>query len=324
MLVSGSILTASDVLGRPHKVHVLNDSLIVVLDDTQSYIHLISRRNGSVLTSFGVGGSGPGEYSAAELVVPDILSSERFWVDPIRGAMHRYQVARVADGPDSSITFPGDMRRMTATVWYADTVVAGLSRRESKAVTSWRVGADTFQRYGQGVKLNRVNVDSLAPITRSQLAGNIRGCFERERNAFVRVYRESGRVEIVSAVSGAANTAAAPMIFDEALFRDPDLGWGLGIASARDQRVAYQGCATTAKYIFALFSGRRFKQFGIEEARNCHYVHVFTWDGKLHRVLELKEPIVNLAIDSESLELYGVRTSPRPSVVQFSLAQHLK
>jgi hypothetical protein len=52
-------------------------------------------------------------------------------------------------------------------------------------------------------------------------------------------------------------------------------------------REYYRDCAATRTHLYALFSGRLSSKYPPGEAGQGAYLQIFTWDGKLERVLRL-------------------------------------
>ena len=78
----------------------------------------------------------------------------------------------------------------------------------------------------------------------------------------------------------------------------------------RRERLHYLDCSATSTHLFALYSGRRDATTPdgtpIPGADDSRYIHVFGWDGKLVRVLELDVGLVSLAVDEAESTIMGI------------------
>ncbi|MCB9518450.1 MAG: hypothetical protein H6691_05965 [Gemmatimonadales bacterium] len=80
-----------------------------------------------------------------------------------------------------------------------------------------------------------------------------------------------------------------------------------GSLHASRPRFWYRDCTATAEHLFALFSGRRWDDAARRQLLAApRFVHVFTWDGRLVRVLHLDQQVAQIGVSADGRTLYAV------------------
>lgn len=129
--------------------------------------------------------------------------------------------------------------------------------------------------------------------------------------------RYAGRVDIYSTIDGSLQPAAVPDPFEPVITVTSNGAMAV-FATNQQTRFGYVWMASNDREIYALFSGRT-RQNAPGRAYAGSAVHVFGWDGKLKRVIEVDRDLVSIAIDATGRSLYGVATDPEPAVVVYLL-----
>jgi len=100
----------------------------------------------------------------------------------------------------------------------------------------------------------------------------------------------------------------------------PEMGLGDGYAAARDSRYpeAYVDLAITDDCLYALYSGRSFKEYKMR-IFECETIYVYDWAGKLLKTYQLDVPITRFCLDEDGDKLYAIANIPEPTIVSFTL-----
>jgi hypothetical protein len=315
------VFSRSDAFGYPLEIRAHNDTLLIVLDATQPFVHFVGSINGRVLSSFGVRGGGPGEFDGAQDIVIDPLDSNAFWIyDQLRRRMHRFNLSTYTSGADSVITFGARVGRVARPSWVSPDTLAALAASDTSGLTIWSPGSEEIAARGDGVAFDGFDVGALDVSVRYRLVRENVGCFDPKGRRIVRLHRSASRVEILDVSTGVTTVAAVPFKSDPYMMPDVDLGGDLSFQPGeREAREGYRDCAITDQHIFALYSGRLNGAYPREGAAHAEHIHIFSWDGRLAGVLKLDVPVAYIAVGLDRKTLYGTRWIPEPEIRRFDL-----
>ncbi|WP_455665268.1 BF3164 family lipoprotein [Phocaeicola sp.] len=78
----------------------------------------------------------------------------------------------------------------------------------------------------------------------------------------------------------------------------------------------YMDLAITDDFVYALYSGRSFKEFETS-CRESEYIYVYNWIGKLVKSYKLDIPVSRFCLDQQSKKIYAIANLPDPTIVVF-------
>lgn len=316
-----SALAEDPAFGIPWTVHVLNDSMLLIVDMREPYYHVLSRDDGEVRKSFGRAGRGPGEYVSYPQVITLGVGAQR-WIAWTR-ELSRLTLVDISS-PDSrrdstiSVRYDGSTNNPLGVL--GDTVVILTSASDSAGMISvdFRTGAIL----SSGVPMRFMDPDSLTPPVRRSLPSNIVACMRPAGDRIFRASRIAGRAEITNVTMNWVDTLVVPYSYDPIYEYDHDHGGGWAVHWNPKQRRAYQSCTATSDFIFALFSGRLLGAYESQyEQLFASYIHVFDWSGQLVAVLRLNQSVWSLSIDPSTNILYATQWDPAPRVVMADISE---
>lgn len=101
--------------------------------------------------------------------------------------------------------------------------------------------------------------------------------------------------------------AAVPFRFRPQFSAHPATGEPIW-ASGPTSRYAYGKCSATRTHFVALFSGRLRSEtdYSVWPKRYTSWVHFFSWDGTLDRVVRLDHYASSLALDPQGRYIYSI------------------
>lgn len=82
--------------------------------------------------------------------------------------------------------------------------------------------------------------------------------------------------------------------------------------------VCYRDLSVTESRIYALYSGRSFKEYGLAEWE-CSYIYIYDWEGNQQALYQLDLPLLCFCVDEQSGFIYGIANNPEPTLVCFPL-----
>lgn len=91
-----------------------------------------------------------------------------------------------------------------------------------------------------------------------------------------------------------------------------------GIAWSKDGRVGFCGLDCDDEYVYALYSGRTYTEYGMQN-HYCEHLLVYDWDGNpvKHYVLDI--PLFSMKYDKENNTIYGIGYNPEGFFVEYQL-----
>lgn len=311
----GTVLTDSVSLASPDGLMVWGGSLLVHDPRAVSAVRIFDTA-GRVRGSTGRRGLGPGEFADPAGVLPRPGHPGEFWVYDAR--LSRVTPFRVADllaggtRPAAGAVQLGSSLVVEAPLWLDGSTLVAQSpmlRAGEKRFTFF--GADGTVRGSAGEEPE--GDEKFTSFLRQQLYGGQMAAHPR-RPWFVVVSHFAGRVEVYGRDGARVRRFDVPDAFEPDASPAPD---GVNFISGERQRIGYADVAVTDQLVFALFSGRVDK--GRSDAVFGDRVHVFDWNGKLLRILDLDTSALQIALSDDGRTLYAVRHDPYPQILSYPL-----
>jgi hypothetical protein len=296
---------------------MVRDSDVVVLDRWAPMIHVIGRRDGRRIASFGREGSGPGEFRVAMEVQPDPRDPHAFWVyDMGLGRLTRLTFSGADTVPETGpvVSISNVAPAILQPLWLSDTslVATGLFPR-GRLITASQdgkllatIGETPSHPGGEAVPVTVVQHAYSGPLTvapdRTRLAVGTRHADRLE------IFAADGRrLREVTAADGWLP------VFETRYERE-----GVSMATGADLRFGFVGLASNDDFIFALFSGDR-RGDAPGKASLGKEIRVYAWNGTHRATLALPERAVSIAVDPHGRELYAIHDEPEPRIARYHL-----
>ena len=93
---------------------------------------------------------------------------------------------------------------------------------------------------------------------------------------------------------------------------------GYSVVNDGDSPECFTDLAVTNNHVYALYSGRTFKEHRYSYRESSH-LFIYDWNGKPVKSYRLDIPIVCFCIDEEEQKIYAIANLPNPTLVSFSL-----
>lgn len=91
---------------------------------------------------------------------------------------------------------------------------------------------------------------------------------------------------------------------------------GYGVEYLGESSTCYMDLAVTDKYVYALYSGRSFKEYQLA-AYEGQIIIVYDWAGRIVKTYQLDVPINQFCIDEIKNVIYATANIPDPTIVRF-------
>jgi hypothetical protein len=91
-----------------------------------------------------------------------------------------------------------------------------------------------------------------------------------------------------------------------------------------DSRRGYLSSTLSGRHVYSLFSGRTEREAGKAMSFGCN-VLVFTFDGKIRRILRLDADVIAMADDDSETEIFALALAhdPHPRILHFKIPKLL-
>lgn len=289
---------------------------IIVIDgaplESGHQIVVIDRGTGDAVHATGRRGQGPGEFQNPQFVVRGRPEREEFWVrDSALRRLVGYELGEWTGIPFEEMTDRAP--RLLMPAWLGDDLVSnGLYPGELLSFFDVKQGYPiTVRGFGQWPVPDETTPGA-GQAAQNVLATDPNGA--RVAVAFVlksllQIYNRDGN--LLADSLGPVTVDFVPRLSSVAgRFRPTG-----------DTRFAYVDLATSREHVFALFSGRYFRESqeaGAAVHQLSTQIHVFTWEGVLVAVWDLPNPVSRIAADPTSGVLYAIQEAPETVVVEYS------
>lgn len=313
--LSSRIISSPTVIDRPWMIGVLRD-VVVVSDLDPPYLHILDRRTGRHLRSFGAHGEGPGEFSNGPSIMRASLRTDTLWV---------------LDGPQQRLTgIPiGALAENTMKVTGRILMISPIGAHSADGPTTQGRFIIVEDDRASGLRLHEIDADSgkartsaMVPLNDTRPSPAFRGgaysgrvCLTGDRNDLYLAYRYAGRIDHLSFAAKPLSPVRVPFVWPpyvSADTLDPKL---ITFGASRPlARRSYNDCGVTDLYLYATYSGRRYGR-----PRNPHplsELHVFDGTGSLKHVYVLDHTAITFAVSADDSELYSVSEEAAGFVVR--------
>lgn len=101
---------------------------------------------------------------------------------------------------------------------------------------------------------------------------------------------------------------------------EPDMSTegAYSVAHYANSPESYMDLAVTDDYVYALYSGRTFKEYQMQVYEG-ETIYVYNWKGVLQKAYKLDVPITKFCIDEQEKKIYATANMPEPTIVSFDL-----
>lgn len=312
--IEAEVISEADVLGLPSDIIVVGNFVVVSDQAGQPFLHVFDGRDGSLLTSFGRKGGGPGEFKMA----PKLMR--------IPGTPNRLAVLDVGLGRLTEFDLrdpPASLAEPVVTPLNLDKLVYEMQLlRDGQAV-----GLGLFEE-GRIAFLNlqtgRVRFSGSAPTPREgeealppgfiQYAYQANLAVSPDGGIIVAALRRGSTLEFFDSAGSVLESREGPYTFPVDFVVDGGSG-DQAYRAGEMNRYGYVDLDAAESGIWGLFSGRSEEAYG-NDSWLAEYIHHFSWDGDFVRAFHLSRPLVAVGIDDEESTIFGVATDPSPALVR--------
>lgn len=302
------------MVGVPGSIQRLGDGLLIMDLKSDSVLHYVDLKEKKYVGKFGAVGQGPDEF----------IHLRR--LHPAQGkAVYGYDMSKLemkVMTPDSSGIRIEKVRFDSSDRWAFDVIPYG----QNRFVANGCFGNSMF-----------AILDSLG--NQVDLAGEYPYKDESEKtiSAQNRALAYQGILRVTPKGRLAFATSMSKMLFlydiqeDRLIQRKviidsygeykPDTSGGEGSYSVvhnGNLPYCYNDLSVTEDRIYALYSGRTYKEYGLAEFE-CAYIYVYDWEGNQQALYELDIPLLCFCVDEQARCIYGMANHPDPVLVRFPL-----
>lgn len=314
--LKGRVLSGGDYLGRPSRIALVGERLLVLDGASDSVLHVVDTRNGRLVRSLGRRGEGPGEYRSAWSIAPAPGSPDQPWVYDLNlGRLTRVNLAPNAPATEEPemIRIQGDALA-TQPVWVGDSLL--VSPNFSPRGRFVFFGADGVFRRAAG-PLPRGDGSTPPAVLQHAWMGTLVSNPRTGRLALATLHAD--QLEIYRPDGTLVRVARGPFRFDPQFTVEQVQGQPV-MGSGDSMRFGYLSAVATADEIYLLFSGRTRGAFKGASSFG-RYLHVYDWEGNLKRTYRLDSDILSIALSPDGTRLYGTRHEPAPAIVVFPVEE---
>lgn len=312
--VTGRVLVSGDYLGRPSRVEQIGTSLLVLDDLGSSAVHFVSAFDGRHVRSQGRRGNGPGEFRSAWSIARVPHDTRGAWVFDVQIS----RLTRVDAVPEREPTSDPPMITLsggpnpTQPIWITDSLLVTPNFSGDARLAYYGRDGRFLRAAGPAPSDNRgTPVGVLQQAWMGRLAARPAG------DRLVLATQYADQLEIYSVDGALVKKVRGPFHFDP-LFKVANADGMPTMTFDDGVRMGYSDVIATDDRIYALFSGRTREAYGGNSPFG-RYVHVYDWEGRLQRILELDTDVISISLSSDQRALFGIAEVPEPVIMTFSL-----
>lgn len=304
-------------LGDPTAI-LTYDSLIILMNPRDKYLlHIIDINSGIILAKYGVRGNGPGEFLTPFGIAK--LNDHQIGVFDVN--KKKYYKLEIDSILNSVNYITKNIIDLSGTKQY-NTYILPIKKDLSIGIGIFNGGKYALYKKNKLItkKFNHP-LDEFPNEADKMKAMAYQGMLTQNystipRFAFTAYY--SGILEICELVSENDMKKIIDIHSYYPKYR-PDRGsTGMGAAMSRDNIVGYVNAFGTKNFIYALYSGRTYNEYGAS-AFDGNIILVFDWDGMPIVMIELDHDLEAFCIDNNENHLYGITQVPEAKIIRYNL-----
>lgn len=305
--LEGTVLVQEDWLVAPAALRVLDGQLFVGDAAVEPFIHVVDLESRGPVIAWGRRGEGPGEFSTVASLTQ---AGDQLWAfDPNERRLSAVRPDAKAD-EIPIVTFEGD-RSLIDPTWTSDSSLVALVFAPDYRLGIFDATGRELSIIGVQPQADDVPTPMLPYLNHSRIA------VHPEKGLVFLAARWSSRVSVIRLDGSSETESTGPAVFQSAFDFVGDDGRPI-MAAVDETRSGYIDIAATADRVYALFSGRRFGDFG-GEAGYGEFVHVFEWSGEYLGALQLSAAVASITVDEASNKLYAGQWEPIPAILEYDL-----
>jgi hypothetical protein len=305
---------ASDSLGNPQEIICIGDYLILL--DTQPVkkkgkIQVYNKRELKFISSSGFSGSGPGEIQTP--INLSIIPSDSLKFSIYDLALRRLTIFYLSS---NGIIKPIKMVNLKYGLPYSpitdDTLIFSLDFNidSDNRITVYDMSGNRINTIGKLLPGLRKGV----PIQVHQTASQGRLKLTPSGNFLVVTANYSDIIDIYDKKGHLVSRFRGPLNLTPKY--SVSLRNGVPVMAIDVEKAiwGYVNIDLTDDYIYARFSGKKFKEHG-----DGKYVHVYDYNGKFIKSYILDREVYDIAVDQEAKFLYAIQIYPKPLIVVYEI-----
>lgn len=311
-LVHQSVSLPEMMMGSSYWLQKLGDEMIIMDYMADSLFHRVDLRSGKYLGMFGAKGQGPDEF-----IHP--YSIHRYGKDGICCYDDMRQEVRLIRKDSLSRAMQTRTLLKRNDYWAFDVIPYGNWFIANGCFNDLQFGLfDKDGRLVEAVGELLYKDEEERKIDPKNRAMAYQGTLRITEQGKVAFAANNHKIILLYRIAGGRLTDRSEIIdwYGEYM---PDLSVGEGTYSVVHNGrlpMAYRDLAVTEDCLYALYSGRSFKDYGLRQ-QECPYVYVYDWSGRQLALYELDLPIQCLCVDEEARRIYGIANNPDPELVYF-------
>lgn len=302
------------LIGRPIKMQSCGSNLLIIDYGTDSLFHWVDTKSHTYKGSFGIKGQGPGEWIYPQKIHFHGMNNV-YCYDVGTSELKIFNLNNDCDQISSSTLFKGgiltfDIMPISDTLF----VINGYDEKSMFRTVNIKGRiidrSETYPYKNEEEKRIPDNFRSLA------YQGTMR---TNGRQQFVFVTSQARQIYLYR-VTGGGKLIKTGEIIDSYAQYVPDYSTKGSYSVAFDGNVpeCYKDVIASDKYIYALYSGRTFKDYQLS-CNECESLYVYDWTGKFVRLYKLDVPVTHICLNEQQNKLYAIANIPDPTLVSFDL-----
>lgn len=309
--LKSEIVNESNLLAEPAWLSVSGKYLGVADAYSDPALHIINLENDKYEAGVGSRGEGPGEFIGVFGVKKD-LSSNAFWINDAQLRRITHVDLDNLDSIGEQLIYVDKSGLVLDFALFNDSTIAVTGRFDSLHRIIF------VDKTGNTVNSTAefANKHKDLPLPELQNAYQSRLARKPNDSLFAAATLYGNRIDIISYDEGIVNTIRSPGVNFNPILEDGTLAHRAGDAA----RHGYNDVTATDQFIIGLFSG--VTNTDRHNAIYGKYVHVYTWEGELHSILELDRYGIGVAVD-DSGYLYTSISEPKPSIMRYDASSVL-
>lgn len=299
------------IIGSPGGLQKKENSLVILDYKSDSLFHLIDIKNNVYWGAFGSKGQGPNEFNHPQNI--QIYDDNLYCYDGDKAEIKRIEInneeKRIAcstfvkfEDNWSFDVIPISNQSFLANGCFEEGMFRVINE---KSETLFTIASYPYKDEGEKNIPNKFRAMAYQGTMRMNRKGSI--AFAVAQAKLIYLYRLEGMKLIKSGE-----------IVDSYAKYKPDSSMPRSYSVVFDGKSpeCYMDLAVTDDFVYALYSGRTFKEFKMS-CSECEYIYVYDWTGNFINLYKLDVPVSRICLDESNKKIYAIANLPDPTIVVF-------
>jgi len=306
--VKGELFIPSDSLKDPRFINIIDTHLIIGNYKGSPLVELYDIKTGNREARFLTIGNGPFEFLCLGNVQPVSKRKEIYISDLFIRKLVKYNLSDILDKPNTPykeiFEVPKDSELLISKIGKVQNGIVAESMDPKGRIVMLDANGSVLSYFGQYPNKDLVDPNLTEVLNAKLYASAI--TINPSMNKVALATYQAGMIDLFDLSENGVDPVWSYQEFYPEGIKVLPMAGEFVVAHTDDGRNGFLGICSTDKYVYSVYSGKKFGVRGDNSYTYGDIVYVVSWDGRESFKFQLNQPVIRLVVDSEDEIMYGL------------------